>query len=163
MKIKTGAKIQHQADESIRLEVSFSKAQWAKLEEMRTLLSHSLPSGSWDDVFEYVADKVIQQKSKMIERRKYTKKTQSNTKEVEVTDREHIPAEIVRQVFQRDVCCKHKSPNAEKECSSKWMLQVDHIVPIWAGGDNSFENLQLLCAIHNQAKYKKEANIRSVR
>ena len=176
VQIKTATKVQHQADESIRLEVSFSKAQWAKLEEMRTLLSHSLPSGSWDDVFEYVADKVIQQKSKMIERRKYSKKSsaaadriklqESNSgqaKDNETRDREHIPAEIVRQVFQRDVCCKHKSPNAEKECSSKWMLQVDHIVPIWAGGDNSFENLQLLCAIHNQAKYKKEANIRSVR
>ncbi|WP_374073765.1 HNH endonuclease [Bdellovibrio bacteriovorus] len=63
IEIKQAPKIQYQADESIRFEVSFTKDQWQKMEEMRTLLSHSLPKGSWDQVLEFVAEKVIQQKS----------------------------------------------------------------------------------------------------
>jgi hypothetical protein len=64
LEMKTKAKIQHQKDESIRLEVTFTKAQWQKLERMRSLVSHSVPDGSWEKVFEYVADKIIASKTK---------------------------------------------------------------------------------------------------
>ncbi len=37
-------------------------------------------------------------------------------------------------------------------CASNHFLQVDHIVPIRAGGDQRPENLQILCASHNQWK-----------
>ena len=187
VKIKQSVRIQRQADESVRMEISFSKEQWTKLEEMRTLLSHSLPSGSWDDVFEYVADKVIQQKSKLVEKRQYTKKVNLElykvepkkiSKNAEVVNetpvasnseskvkssslgRVAIPAEIERQVFRRDQFCQHKNSPTGKKCATKWKLQTDHIVPVWAGGDNSLENLQLLCASHNQAKYRREAGIK---
>ena len=199
VKIKKSVRIQKQADESVRMEISFSKEQWAKLEEMRTLLSHSLPSGSWDDVFEYVADKVIRQKSKLVEKRKYTKSetiqkaqstddlaksahskkgdlscnsnSNSNSKKVRglteskptkypLLTRNAIPASIQRQVFRRDQYCQHTNPVTGKKCATKWKLQTDHIVPVWAGGDNSPGNLQLLCASHNQAKYRQEAGIR---
>jgi hypothetical protein len=203
VKIKKSVKIRRQADESVTMEINFSKEKWAKLEEMRTLLSHSLPSGSWDDAFEYVAEKVIQQKSKLVEKRKYSKKdsdilnipeagifhkgvgsTHLNSTELtqrndtrqssnptimckkkiviapEFSIRTAIPAEVQRQVFKRDQYCQHKDHRTGKKCTTKWKLQIDHIVPVWAGGDSSFENLQLLCANHNQAKYRKEAGIR---
>ena len=162
VKIKKSLRIQKQADESVRMEISFSKKQWEKLEEMRTLLSHSLPTGSWDDVFEYVADKVIQQKSKLVEKRKYTKTAPlKSTDKVLHYVRKPVPAEIERQVFRRDQYCQHANVINGKKCATKWKLQTDHIVPVWAGGDNSLENLQLLCANHNQAKYRKEAGIRT--
>ena len=62
--LKQTPKIQHQKDESVRLEVTLSKSQWQKLEKMRELLSNSVPDGTWDKVLEYVSDKVIQQKDK---------------------------------------------------------------------------------------------------
>lgn len=180
VKIKKATRIQHQADESVVMEISFTKQQWAKLEEMRTLLSHSLPSGSWDDTFEYVADKVIQQKSKMVEKRKYVKQeekktelesstkirlqtqvqsqSQSQFQSLLAMDRVAIPIAIQREVFRRDQVCQHKNSEGEK-CATKWKLQTDHIIPLWAGGDNSVGNLQLLCAGHNRAKYRKEAGI----
>jgi hypothetical protein len=207
VKIKKSVRILHQADESVRMEISFSREQWAKLEEMRTLLSHSLPTGSWDDVFEYVAEKVILQKSKFVEKRQYTKTTKPGSErnnsvafrgdhfhdenknmnddnhennrsvknQIRNKDEENrnstelkqpnrvrivIPAEIERQVFRRDQFCQHMNPLTGKKCATKWKLQTDHIVPVWAGGDNSLGNLQLLCAGHNQAKYRKEAGIR---
>ena len=62
--IKQAPKVKHQKDESVRLKITLSKFQWQKLEKMRELLSNSVPSGTWDQVLEYVSDKVIQQKDK---------------------------------------------------------------------------------------------------
>jgi 5-methylcytosine-specific restriction endonuclease McrA len=36
-----------------------------------------------------------------------------------------------------------------KRCNSTWDLEIDHIVPYAGGGDNSPENLRLLCRKHN--------------
>ena len=43
--LKESTTTRHQKDESVRLEVTLSKAQWAKMLKMRELLSHSLPYG----------------------------------------------------------------------------------------------------------------------
>lgn len=53
-------------------------------------------------------------------------------------------------------CCEYVDPITKKRCRSTFLLQIDHIKPIWAGGGNELENLQLLCAKHNQLKYKFE-------
>src|SRR5207253_8723432 len=76
IEIKQSPKTQHQADESVRLEVTLSKEQWRKLQQMRELLSSSLPNGSWDQVLEHIANKVIQQKNK-ISRRPYSLRNDS--------------------------------------------------------------------------------------
>ena len=197
--------VQRQADGSVRMELSFTPEQWAKQEEMRTLLSHSLPTGSWDDIYDYLAGTVIQQKSKHVEKRKYNKKVEPVQEAVVVTncdaspaknedaeklplskddvrsekqgataknvnqnaedsslpvERKHISLEVQRQVFKRDKFCQHVNHKTGNKCQSKWQLQTDHIVSIWAGGDNSLENLHLLCANHHQAKYRREAGIK---
>ena len=168
--------VQRQGDGSVRMELSFTPEQWARQEEMRTLLSHSLPTGSWDDVYDYLAGTVIQQKSKNIEKRKYAKKVEAQPMEDATICnwgneqfnsnlppvRKTIPLEIQRQVFQRDQVCQHVNQKTGNKCKSKWQLQIDHIIGIWAGGDNSLENLHLHCANHNRAKYKQEAGIKRI-
>lgn len=76
IKLKVAPQLKYQKDESVRLEVTFSKDQWFKLNRMRELLSHSLPNGGWDQVFEYVAERVIQQKDKT----RMLRKNQDNIK-----------------------------------------------------------------------------------
>ncbi|MEK2644988.1 HNH endonuclease [Bdellovibrio sp. BCCA] len=197
IEIKQTPKIQHQADESVRFEVSLSKDQWQKMEEMRSLLAHSLPNGSWDEVLEFIADKVIQQKTRRTSKGSEEAKTPrskiirsaksgniherhgSNLRQEENEDleenilnhsevnlkkevsiqREYIPAEMRRMIFQRDQCCQHIEKATGRKCTSKWQLQIDHIQPVWAGGKNEPGNLQLLCAAHNRMKYFKEAGI----
>ncbi|MBO9666291.1 MAG: HNH endonuclease [Bdellovibrio sp.] len=44
-----------------------------------------------------------------------------------------------------------------KICGSTRFLQIDHRQPVWAGGTNEFQNLQVLCAQHNQYKYRQES------
>lgn len=58
--------------------------------------------------------------------------------------------------------CTHIDPVTHKECRSQWFLQVDHRQSVWAEGDGSIENAQVLCAVHNRQKYQKEAGIRNI-
>jgi len=39
--------------------------------------------------------------------------------------------------------------------------EVDHIVPLWAGGKESDSNRQSICQAHHLAKSKREASIRA--
>ncbi|MEQ1878378.1 MAG: HNH endonuclease signature motif containing protein, partial [Bdellovibrionia bacterium] len=53
-------------------------------------------------------------------------------------------------------CCEFVDPKTGNRCSSKFLLQIDHKIPIWAGGTNEPGNLQLLCSTHNRLKYAIE-------
>jgi hypothetical protein len=63
-------------------------------------------------------------------------------------------------ILRQDECCQFVDPLTLRKCQSKWFLQVDHIRPQWAGGDNHVENGQLLCAAHNKFRYSQQSNIR---
>ena len=73
-----------------------------------------------------------------------------------------IPARIKKEIRSRDGSCQYRDPKTQKLCGSHRYLQIDHPKPIWAGGSNNTNNLQLLCANHNKMKYRKEAGIRGV-
>ncbi|MBU8922719.1 MAG: HNH endonuclease [Bacteroidales bacterium] len=74
-----------------------------------------------------------------------------------------IPQAIKDQVFKRDGGrCTYRSPDGRR-CDSSWNLQFDHIVPFALGGNNSPENLQLLCRRHNQHKALKDFGKKKVR
>jgi 5-methylcytosine-specific restriction endonuclease McrA len=58
-------------------------------------------------------------------------------------------------VFRRDRgLCQFKTAEG-KICGSRYQIEIDHIVPVSAGGTNSFENLRCLCRAHNQWKSDK--------
>ena len=42
-----------------------------------------------------------------------------------------------------------------KECGTTKNLQIDHIIPIWQGGNNTDENKQVLCQKCNLDKNKE--------
>ena len=59
----------------------------------------------------------------------------------------------------QNACCQFKDPSTQKTCGSKKFLQMDHIQPRWAGGDNGSGNFQTLCAQHNRYRYKIQAGL----
>ena len=55
---------------------------------------------------------------------------------------------LVWRKFQGQCCHQHMG----RRCSSRFQLQIDHVIPIARGGSNHISNLQLLCRQHNQMK-----------
>ncbi|MBC7465351.1 MAG: HNH endonuclease [Bdellovibrio sp.] len=162
-------KVTHQQNESVRLEVTLTKAQWGKLNQMRELLSSSLPSGSWDEVLEYVSDKVITQKSPKTKITVDAPNNHSNEKDsiqtqhTKETDMRRARKPLVRsvrhQILKRDQCCQYQDQKTGKVCGTKWHLHADHIQPVWAEGSNDAKNLRILCASHNLEIYRSQAGI----
>ena len=48
--------------------------------------------------------------------------------------------------------CEYVSPATGRKCESTHALEVDHIIPVTAGGASTKENLRLLCDSHNRAR-----------
>jgi hypothetical protein len=140
LEIKEETKITNQKDESVRLEVTLTKSQWEKLQQMKSLLPNG--SGEWSEVLEYLADKVIEKKTKA---KTLPKPSISKTN---ISMRKHIR--------NRDQCCQYKDKTTGRICGTKLNLQIDHIKPIWAGGQATIENLQVLCANHNRYRYRQQ-------
>ena len=68
----------------------------------------------------------------------------------------HIPPAVRDQIYPRDKGrCTFVGANG-KRCNSTWDLEVDHVVPVARGGDNSPGNLRLLCRKHNIYRAERE-------
>ncbi|MBV9386377.1 MAG: HNH endonuclease [Chroococcidiopsidaceae cyanobacterium CP_BM_ER_R8_30] len=64
------------------------------------------------------------------------------------TSRIHIPPEVRKYVFERN----HYQCQSCGRTHQETELNVDHIIPLAAGGQNDISNLQTLCRICNQQK-----------
>jgi len=64
--------------------------------------------------------------------------------------RRYVPADVRRQVAQRDGRrCAYVSPDGHR-CSETRRLELDHAVPLALGGEHDPETMRLLCQRHNQ-------------
>lgn len=155
-----------QKDESVRHEFTASKQMQEKIDRCRNQMSHKISQEHMDhtlaSMLELVMDFYLAAKegSSKIE-------ISSQNQETTLPDKidrinKTITSKTRRLIIQRDKCCQHVDQSSGKKCESRFALQTDHKTSRWAGGDNSFENLQALCASHNQLKYRKEAQLRFV-
>lgn len=161
--VKESTKTKHQKDESVRLEITLTKVQWAKFNQAKELISNSLPNGSWDQVIESMSDFVILKKDKATPKKERASNTMiSEVKASGKIVRSAIPKSIQRAVIVRDTCCQYQSKITGHKCSSSWNLNLDHIKPFWAGGTNTVDNLRVFCASHNAQMYREQAGIRFV-
>ncbi|WP_413584861.1 HNH endonuclease [Bdellovibrio sp. HCB274] len=172
-----------QADESVRIELTLSKELHAKIQHAQELLSHAVPTRDLALFLEYLADKVIKQKTILsleanrsepkinmkLEGRGETGESSkvsvaevsAGTATVAVGNLPRRPSlKIAKQIRGREKCCQYVDPTTGSRCRSTWKLQVDHKRSFWAGGNHQPENLQMLCAGHNKIKYRNEARVR---
>ncbi len=60
-----------------------------------------------------------------------------------------IPAEVRRQVVQRDGGSCTWIGDGGRRCGSRYQVEVDHVHPFELGGASTLSNLRLLCKAHN--------------
>ena len=114
----------------LRLELSLEQNQ--KLEKLRALKSHK---HNLESLFMELIDKELQD----YEKTKFKSTKSKNPRQISKRLRNHV---LKRAQYK----CQHPG------CEADHFLQIDHIHPVRKGGNAILENLQILCASHNQMK-----------
>jgi len=146
--VVTHEKIKPQQDNSVRLEMTLTKKQFAELEQAKSLLSHLCPEGSWSEVISTLAKQYNHRK--LQGRTKLTQSAIARGKSPYRHSREYISVHMKRALFKKaQHCCEYKDPHTQQRCQSKYKLEIDHRQPIALGGNNELGNLRILCQAHN--------------
>jgi len=130
-----------------RFAVQFTMGQEAHddLLYAQALLSHAVPNGDVAQVFaralKALITKLEQQKFARTERPRACRHSD---------DACHIPAEVKREVWERDGGqCTFVGENGHR-CESRTRLEFDHVEPVAQGGQATVKGLRLRCRAHNQ-------------
>jgi len=68
----------------------------------------------------------------------------------------YIPAPVRREVWRRDGgCCRYVDPYSGRRCGSRFLLELDHIVPFALGGSAEAGNLRLHCSAHHRLRHRE--------
>jgi len=114
------------------------------LETLSTLLSHKVRRGDLAAVLHEAIrcgiEKHGKRKGAVRPARKVAPKAPSK-------DPAAIPAEVRRQVWERDGGrCAWTGPDG-KRCGSRWQLEVDHVDPVARGGTSALGAVRVLCRL----------------
>ena len=161
------------APQEKRYALSFSvdEKTFEELQEVKALLSSSLPQGvSIEETLKVLLDQYLERNSparRQARRLAAASKppTSINAPSLELVPEKtaaktapasrHIPAQVRDEVFCRDgASCSYISPDGVR-CGSTHNLQLDHIVPFAVGGSSRADNLRCCCSLHNRHLAKR--------
>ncbi len=145
-------KIRPVSAETVEIKFSAPNELEQKLERLKGLLARSHPNITMADLIDKLSDLGLKEwdpTRKVVKPRKSPAPPRNesasvvNVKANARQSRQSIPAHLKREDWLRDNsrCCN---------CGSSFALQVDHCRPVAFGGDNTLENLRLLCRTCNQ-------------
>ena len=125
----------------------------AKLDELKALLSHKNPKMSLRELVDEMADislKEMRRKNTTFEKKTPTKRPKTPAPGWPPKRSRFLSKALRKKVFEKShSACTFISPLTGRVCDSKFLLEIEHLVPFAAGGGNSLENLTLRCRNHN--------------
>jgi 5-methylcytosine-specific restriction endonuclease McrA len=138
-----------------QLRCSLSSEVKSKLERAQALMAHKVQgNASLENVLDVLLDSYLtthgrEERAERARKRKKSRRVEKvNSKSP--TERKHIPNEIKRKVFERDgYACSYIAGDGTC-CKKTAGLEIDHILPVTLGGNDSEDNLRVLCREHNQ-------------
>jgi hypothetical protein len=127
------------------LQVTIDRRTHDLLKRAQELLAHAQPGCEVSQVLERALLELVQR----LEHRKHGATDTPRVRRASL-DTRYIPAEIKRQVSERDRRrCTFVSTQGRR-CEERSMLEYDHALPVARGGRSTVENLRLRCRAHNQ-------------
>jgi hypothetical protein len=138
------------------LSLSVNEKLLKKIEELKALVSHKVPSQSLHDLLELMVDESLSRhrvkESKNIPKLLNASPAPGKISGVAKSTR-YISSETRKRIWMRDKgCCSYKDSKTGRICAARHFLEIDHIQPFVLGGPNTEENLRLLCRTHNQLR-----------
>jgi hypothetical protein len=147
------------SDSNTRMGLNFPDRVLNKLNQLREIWSHVNPNMDYVEAIERCADETLERVD--LAQKKVMKQRFVNLKKHDVKKKRptYYPVAVKQEVYSRaQACCEFMDPETKHRCRSKFLLQIDHKIPLWAAGTSVPSNLQLLCATHNRLKYAVETN-----
>jgi len=142
--------VEPMAKERWSLRVTLDANRKKKLEQLKELLSHKIPDGDLNAVFEEMLDCAIEKHGK-----RRGNVTPARTRRTELPPptpgkRQPIRAWVRREVLERDGHrCTYVSPDG-KRCESTRQLELHHRDGALVTGSSTPEELEVHCKPHNQ-------------
>ncbi|MEK2646179.1 HNH endonuclease [Bdellovibrio sp. BCCA] len=141
----------------VKFEALLDQENQKLLQEFKELFAHELSDTSSLSVLQLLLKKTLKEKKQklgLVSVQKHNARLPSAPKVAPL--RSAISIHVKRAVWRRaQGCCEHVDSNSKQRCLSKYALQTDHIKPVALGGDNSIQNLALLCRAHNSRRAVK--------
>ena len=167
-------------DGEFQVQVTLNQKQMEKLTRVRELASHSNCGATLADLIEVIADEFLKRKDPLLREVRPraaaglenlaqcasgagSEKAGGNGLKngIRITrsrpsSRKPIKPSIRNLVFKRGKgMCKYIDKNSGRRCGSRYLAEIDHILPVARGGSNEPENLRTLCKVHNGLMARK--------
>lgn len=141
-----------------RFEIRFSTGRAAhdRLRYAQSLLSHTVPSGDLEQIYDRAVICLIAQQEKLKFAKTERPRSQGqNSGRQNSRRKRHIPSAVKRAVSKRDQGrCTFVSETGHR-CGADKFLEYDHVRPVALGGKATVDNLRLRCRAHNQYEAEK--------
>jgi hypothetical protein len=136
------------SDSSSRLAITLSKEDIENLDRAKELLSHALPEAGYAEVIAYLTRDFLKRRDPLLK------------KSAAVVAHRGVSASVKRLVIQKaQGACEFCDPLSGHRCGSRYQTEIDHVRPRALGGDDSLENLRLLCRRHNLLAAQKNLGL----
>jgi hypothetical protein len=138
-----------------QLRCTLSPEVKSKLERAQAIMAHKVQGNtSLENVLDVLLDSYLTTHGREERAERARKRKKSRRKEKASSNspakRKHIPNEIKRSVFERDGYACSYIANDGTCCKKTAGLEIDHILPVVLGGNDSEDNLRVLCREHDQ-------------
>ena len=127
------------------MQCTFSEKTHDKLRLAQDMLRHHIPNGDIAEVLDRALTVLLEQ----LARQKFSATGQPRPGRTTAPDSRHIPAEVKRAVWLRDLGrCTFVAENG-KRCGATGLIEFHHVRPFAAGGEATVSNVRLARRCHN--------------
>jgi hypothetical protein len=133
------------APDRYRLQLTIGGGTLEKLRLAKDMLSHAVPSG--DDAA--ILDRALTALLADLAKQKFAATDKPHASGGTAPGSRHIPAEVKRAVWLRDVGRCAFVGAGERRCDERRFVEFHHVHPYAAGGEATIENIELRCRRHN--------------